>query len=164
MIHNCFTFLASELNAFLPGKLQDFHGTIFLPGNPYISGNNAIPDGNHGFLTLVTIQGDSAFRNQPGFTIKPDRAASQLFPLNVHLLISISHSSYIEALNWLSETVNFFQAQPVFTNASHALPDPAFQKIIVEFQSMSLDDASNVSSILGGPLLPCALFKLKMTS
>ncbi|HHB52242.1 MAG TPA: DUF4255 domain-containing protein, partial [Saprospiraceae bacterium] len=98
----------------------------------------------------------TAYKNRPVFT-------------NLYVLFSCNHGDYNAALTKLSQVVEFFQGQSVFThldglNGVVGVVGDVNEKfkLIVELQEMSFEQINYIWSFLGGKQLPSVLYKVRM--
>lgn len=126
-------------------------------------------------LTLVNIQEDAGLRNS-SVSANAAGAAYQSPPLqlNVHVLLTATHSSYTQALLMLGRAMQFFHAQAVFTEVNvrresltqnapaHALDRLREFKIAIDLYSPTLEDTHYIWSALKSAPVPAALYKLRL--
>ncbi len=125
-------------------------------------------------LTLIRINVDSHWKNLSPFAKDADIHNNELtkvpFNLNFHLLVTATHYDYNQAILFLSETIDYFQENPIFkVNTADQIPflkdfypaksqkqEPFTLKLV--WENISLDEASNLWLTLGGKMYPHALY------
>jgi len=117
-------------------------------------------------LTLVNVEQERT--SQPLPHLKPTAAGtiSKSNPkalLNLYLLFSANfENNYDEALKHLAFIITFFQAQNVFTPASHPALPVGIEKLIFEMFTLSLEQQNNLWASLGAKYRPSVVFKMRM--
>ncbi|MFN4079854.1 MAG: DUF4255 domain-containing protein [Saprospiraceae bacterium] len=122
---------------------------------------------NVGIATVVNIEQENTLRNQPfhrkvsGDDGLPKTIAqsSEVF-LNIYVLFSANKSSYAESLRLISDIVEFFQAQNVFTDP--ALKAVGVEKLIFDLYSLNFEALNHLWGINGGKYLPSVLYKMRL--
>jgi len=127
-------------------------------------GSQAINASNKLAIFLVNIERDTLpySSQQSGgthFTQRP----TPIF-LNVRMMIaaSFSASNYREALKLLSNGISLLQAQTVFDRQNTPDLDSRLEKIIIDIESLSNTELSNLWGIFGGRYVPSALYRIRM--
>ena len=127
-------------------------------------------------LTLVNIQEEAGFRNTPSTSPNHSGTAYQAPPLqlNVHVLLTATYTSYTESLLMLGRAMQFFHAQPLFTEVNvkreslthhapaHALDRLREFKLAIDLYSPTLEETHYVWSTLKCAPVPSALYKLRL--
>ena len=94
----------------------------------------------------------TVYKNRPVFT-------------NLHVLFTCNHKDYNLALDKLSEIIEFFQGENVFTHLGGQNGGAAEKekfKLIVELENLSFEQTNFMWSFLGGKQLPSVLYKVRM--
>jgi hypothetical protein len=182
MIKTTLEFLTDELNNWL--QLQD--ALNFQDAKPAVATALMNPDGkfavnrhsgqaNDKFsiaVTLVNIEEESAFKNQPHYRQVLDKVQQVQPPMNVNLyvLFSAVADMYPTALTLLNHVLAFFQANCVFDSISHphlnAKVNPAepwnlLQRLVVDHHNISFEQQNNLWAALGAKHMPAALYKVR---
>lgn len=175
MIAHALTIIVNELNH----QLVEAYG-ISTNATPAGLGNissaelqSGSPDGLN--LTLVNIQQDAGLRNSQ---VRPNHSdtAYQTPPLqlNLHVLLTATYASYTEALLMLGRAMQFFHAQPLFSEMNvkhesmtqnapaHALDRLREFKLAMDLYSPTLEETHYVWSALKAAPVPSALYKLRL--
>lgn len=182
MIAHALTIIVNELNHQLteaygmsanhaPAGLRDLSSTYF-PSSP--GAQSATQECLN--LTLVNIQQESEFRKSSPVGRSPSGTLYQSPPLqlNVHVLLTATYASYSEALLMLGRAMQFFHAQPLFTELNvkresltlhapaHALDRLREFKLAIDLYSPTLEETHYVWSSLKTAPVPSALYKLRL--
>jgi Pvc16 N-terminal domain len=125
------------------------------------------------YVTLVNIEEEKIFKSQAEY--KPLASNPSVIGLmnpeirlNLYVLISAIFKSpedrYVQSLKFLSQIITFFQGKNVFedTDFTQAEKDAGMEKIIMELQSLSMDQINQMWQILGSKLAPGVLYKVRI--
>ena len=183
MISHGLTIVINELKK----HLQDAYG-VPVSNDEVQAGNLAeglVGAGHNGgvardklIFSVVNMKEEKALKNLPNY-VRNDislRATYENPPvyLNFQILITATHSNYINALLVLSRGIRFFQSKNVFTqddvapssisiNApSNALDRLENFKIIYDLYSPTLEDVNYLWGTLGGKQYPFVLYTMRM--
>ncbi|WP_085315878.1 DUF4255 domain-containing protein [Derxia lacustris] len=130
-------------------------------------GSAAIHVANKLAIFLVNIERDTVAHAGPGNS-SASRALQRPMPiyLNLRMMIAASFgaSNYREALKLLSNAISLLQIQSVFDRQNTPELDPRLDKLIVDLESLSSNDLSNLWGVLGGRYLPSALYRVRMVA
>jgi hypothetical protein len=182
MLKTTLEFLTEELNSWLqlrdPLNFQDAKPaaitTLMKPDGKFAVNSNS-GQANDKFsiaVTLVNIEEESTFKNQPHYRQVQDKVQVVQPPMNVNIyvLFSAVADMYPTALTLLNHLLAFFQANPVFDESSHphlnAKVNPAepwnrLQRIVVDFYNVSFEQQNNLWAALGAKYMPSALYKIR---
>src|SRR4051794_7121901 len=167
MIDKTLTFLVGELNGFL--------ATAFPANEPHaVLSNLAAPDGsapreieNKMVVTLANIERETIALSRPSSTA-PSGSPLQVSPplnLNLYFLLSASFpSDGAQALRFLSASLGYLQAKPVFTPQTSSAFPRGLQRLTVEMVNLSLTELQHVWAIAGAKYLPSAFYKARMVA
>lgn len=125
-------------------------------------------DDNSVMLTLVKIEEEHALKN--GRYTKLNQQYKTVYKnrpvfTNLYILFASNFTTYTTALARLSQTVEFFQGTNTFTNLqgyTGGNDSGEKFKLIVELETLSLEQINYMWSFLGGKQLPSALYKVRM--
>lgn len=183
MISHALNIVTNEIN-------RHFVDVFQMSPAPVVMGNLAegFSTGNGGgnsdslrdklVLSVVNVKEEKALKNLPNYVRDDSRLKvsyeNQPVFLNLHLLLSATHSKYHLALLVLSRAISFFQYKNVFTqdNVSPAslTPDPSLTamdqlatfKIILDLYSPSMEEVNHLWGTLGGKQYPFAMYMMRM--
>jgi len=129
------------------------------------------------YLSVVNIQEEKTLKNLPHRI--PDTASRKAIYenppvfINLHILITATHTNYLAALSRLSRVIRFFQQNNVFTQDdvnSNSIFDLKVDeldrlesfKLIFDLYSPSMEEVNHLWGTLGGKQYPFVLYKLRM--
>jgi len=165
-INNVLKILKDHLDGY-----DDLKGTVKIEN---IGEKNTVGNPGEIFLTLVKIAEESTLKNgryskvnQNFKTVYKNRPIQT----NIFVLFSCNHSAYNSALKKLSQVVEFFQGQNVFTHLDgQSGIDTSLDeeennekfKLVAELQDLSFEQTNYIWSFLGGKQFPSVLYKVRM--
>lgn len=120
-------------------------------------------------VSLVNIEREAVVQRdaRPG---RNAMARALLTPDPVHLNLSVmfaanfSGSNYNEALKMISGTIGFFQSRPVLDHRNTPELDRRIDRLALDIANLSLNDLSNLWSILSGKYVPSIMYRVRMVS
>ncbi len=168
MIYAAITHIRDELNQYLQRtsgarEMAVVSNLVEMDGSVASSVNNKLA------LFLVNLEKDTAALNAPGRPAPPaartvERAAPVYLNLYVMLASYFSGENYPESLKMLSRAIAFFQRQPVFDHQRNPALDPRIERLVLEIQNLSMQDLSNLWTVLSGKYVPSVLYKVRMVA
>jgi hypothetical protein len=171
MVHPVLKFLAEQMNAFIDQVKKAGDGVT----SPVVALQNVarlseddIDTTDNLLLSLVNLSEEPTMKNNPGHTIVNNDLVKYGNPpvnLNLSLLVSSCMTNYENALIYLSFAITFFQGKNIFTKQNsvtqvEGLPDNF--RIIVDLQTLSLEQVNFLWSTLGGKQHPFACYKVRI--
>ncbi|TVQ07109.1 MAG: DUF4255 domain-containing protein [Bacteroidetes bacterium] len=171
MIYQSLKFLAGQMNAYMEEVIQPSENL----SNPIVILDNIanIDDENRDstnniLLTLINIYEEASMKNNPASTLVNNELTRYQNPpvnLNLHLLLTSCMANYELSLRYLSHAIAFFQGKKTFTRQNSfsddtSLPDDL--RLILDLQTLSLEQVNNIWSTLGGKQKPFVCYKLRM--
>ncbi|WP_170170341.1 DUF4255 domain-containing protein [Hymenobacter perfusus] len=170
MIQQALQALTDELNAYLKQvfDLTDNQARALL--TPYTGPDgNPLPDAlNRLCLTLVNLEQETTLRNgaanrTTAGTNGPEYArANPAIRLNLRVLLAANFSDYAEALKFLGAGITFFQRKNVLTPQNTPTLDRRLEKVLVELETVTTHEWSQLWGMLGSKYLPGVLYKVRM--
>lgn len=167
MIYAAVSHIASQLNQFLKRSFDLGEDVVVMSSLLEQDGTLAPNINNKLLVFLVNVEKETASSRQPslsGF----ERSASTYPPvfLNLYVMVAANFggSNYPEALKFLSNTVSFFQRQPVFDHQSTPELDKRIDKLALDIENLNVQDLSSLWGILSGKYLPSILYKVRMVT
>jgi len=182
MLKTTLEFIADELNNWLqlrdPLNFQDAKPavitTLMKPDGTFAV-NTSSGQGNDKFsiaVTLVNIEEESVFKNQPHYRQQNEKIQVVQPPMNINLFVLFSAvaDKYATALTLINYVLSFFQSNPVFDEAGYphlnakvnaAEPWSKLQRIVVDFYNISFEQQNNLWAALGAKYMPSALYKIR---
>jgi hypothetical protein len=168
MIFTALSFIEKKLNLHLKGIYGGNEEYAILSNLANISGNEISAGNNKMVLTLTNVQKESVFGGERHSIQSNNNNTLSVkyipLSLNLHLLISASFSdnNYDESLKYLSTTMEYFQANPLFQQSAFPDLDQRISQLSIEIESLSLQDQSHLYGLLGVKYLPSVLYKIRM--
>lgn len=167
MIDSAVGHITTRLNDYLRVKFETTEDVV-------LASNIAEPDGTMApqaerklLVFLVNVEKDVWAKPQREIhgeiVTRTDLGYPPVF-LNLYVMFAANFgsSNYMEALKMLSNTVSFFQRQPVFDH--HVTPDldPQIERLTMQIENLDIRDLSNLWGVLTGKYLPSVLYKVRM--
>lgn len=125
------------------------------------------------YVTLINIEEEKIFKPQAEY--KPLASNPGVIGLmnpeirlNLYVLVSAifksSDDRYQQSLKFLSQIITFFQGQYVFEDPDFTDDEieSGMEKVIMELQSLSMDQINQMWQILGSKLAPGVLYKVRL--
>lgn len=183
MIAHALTIVVNELNKHLEDTYESVAPQAGL-GNLAEGFVTSGPGGgglsrNLLYLSVVNIKEEKTLKNLPNYarnatTLRVSYENSPVF-LNLHILITASHTDYTNALTALSRVIRFFQFRNVFTQDNVAPASittssvPINQldqleefKLIFDLYSPTMEEVNHLWGTLGGKQYPFVIYLLRM--
>lgn len=169
MIDAAIAHLAKELNQYLKRIFDLAEDVVVVSNILEQDGTVATHVNNKIVVSLVNISKDTVpFRQKALGNVGNDRAviSSQPVFLNIYLMFSayFSGSNYQEGLKFISNTIAFFQGQPLFDHHTSPDLDRQIDRLILDIENLDINDLSNLWGILSGKYLPSILYKVRMVT
>ncbi|HXU93850.1 MAG TPA: DUF4255 domain-containing protein [Gallionella sp.] len=167
MIHAAVSHIANQLNQFLKRSF-DLNEDVVVVSSIMEQDGTLAPNINNKLLVfLVNVEKETASLrsgNPSGF----ERSASTYPPVYLNLYVMVAGnfgcSNYPEALKFLSNTISFFQRQPVFDHQQTPDLDKRIDKLVLDIENLNIQDLSSLWGILSGKYQPSILYKVRMVS
>lgn len=168
MIHAALAHLAAQLNQFLGGRFALAEDVVVLSSLHELDGSPSPNVANKLVIFLANITRDASAKNLPVSTDGRDWSVRSYPPLhlNLHVIVAacFGGSNYPQSLKLLSAAILFFQKHPVFDHVSSPDLDRRIDKLMLEIESLGIQDLSNLWGVAGGSYLPSVLYRLRMIS
>jgi len=86
--------------------------------------------------------------------------------LNIYLMFAahFSGSNYPEALKFISETMRFFQMNPVFNHQNTPELDQRIERLALDVENLDIQGLSNLWGILSTRYLPSIMYKMRLVT
>jgi len=182
MISHALTIVMNELDKHLTdsygadpsqvGLGNVSEGLVTVPGNGSLLRNKL-------YLSLVNIKEEKTLKNLPD-RIRNDSNLKVTYEnppifLNFLILLTTTHTDYVNALTILSRAIRFFQFKNVFTQDNvdpasittssvplNALDQLETFKLIFDLYSPTMEEVNHLWGTLGGKQYPFVLYTLRM--
>lgn len=167
MIHAAVSHIANQLNQFLKRSF-DLNEDVVVLSNIMEQDGTLAPNINNKLVVfLVNVEKETA-SSRPSNLGSFDRSASSYPPVFLNLYVMVAGnfgcSNYAEALKFLSNTISFFQRQPVFDHQVTPELDKRIDKLALDIENLNIQDLSSLWGILSGKYQPSILYKVRMVS
>ncbi|MFM9984382.1 MAG: DUF4255 domain-containing protein [Flavobacteriales bacterium] len=151
------------MNQYFNVKLSLNEDRVILSALGKQEGGIAVNTENKVVMSLVHIERETAFRNNPKLPALPV-GTNQPIQLNLFVLFACNFSAgnYSEALRFLAFVIAFFQQKGSFTHSNTPSLNTRIEKINIEMAEVAFDQLNNLWSMLGTPYMPSALYKVRM--
>ncbi|TVR38446.1 MAG: DUF4255 domain-containing protein [Bacteroidia bacterium] len=171
MLYPVLNFLAEQMNLYIDQVKSDAD-TIASPvavlDNIARLSEDDLESKNNILLSLVNISEETTMKNDPGHVIMNNDLVKYDNPpvnLNLSLLVTSCMTNYDHALIYLSHVITFFQGKHIFTRQNSVtqvdgLPE-AF-KIVLDLQTLTMEQVNYLWSTLGGKQHPFACYKARI--
>ncbi|WP_028311258.1 DUF4255 domain-containing protein [Derxia gummosa] len=128
-----------------------------------LDGQPAVNVANRLAVFLVNVEKDPAAYTLASASERHIRRPEPLH-LNLRIMVAASYGAthYREALKMLSNAISLLQAQPVFDRGNTPEMDGRIEKLILDIESLSNNDLSNLWGVLGGRYHPSVLYRMRM--
>jgi len=165
MIYAAVSHIANQLNQFLKRSF-DLNEDVVVMSNILEQDGALAPNINNKLVVfLVNVEKETA-SSRPASFGSFDRSASSYPPvfLNLYVMVAgnFSGGNYSEALKFLSNTVSFFQRQPVFDHQITPDLDKRINKLALDIENLNFQDLSSLWGVLSGKYQPSILYKVRM--
>ncbi len=171
MIYQVLRFLAGQMNAYMEEVIkpsENVSNPIVILENIASMGDDELESTNNILLTLINIYEEATLKNNPASTLVNNDFTKYQNPpvnLNLHLLLTSCMGNYELSLRYLSHAIAFFQGKNIFTRQNSFSDDsslPDDMRLILDLQTLSLEQVNNIWSTLGGKQKPFVCYKLRM--
>ncbi|MGB6152065.1 MAG: DUF4255 domain-containing protein [Pricia sp.] len=117
-------------------------------------------------ISLIKTEEEPTLKNGPFYSKKKDTETKMHNPaifLNMYLLFSVTKKNYKEALQLLSDTILFFQAEKVFEgNLSEDSDSEETFKVILDLHDIPMQEVFELWSNLGNKQFPFIIYKARV--
>ncbi|NQY28531.1 MAG: DUF4255 domain-containing protein [Flavobacteriaceae bacterium] len=172
MIYDVLNILKAETKKYLmdvdtANNITDIDDTSVVIEN--IANADATTEGktqNKVCISLYNINEEQTLKNAPRHERVNGEMVYKSNPayLNLYVMISANRTSYEKSLKNISSVVEFLQDKPVFTNTNTdvEITDVEEFKFRVDLYSLPPEQLSYAWGVLGGKVLPSALYKISV--
>jgi hypothetical protein len=116
-------------------------------------------------MTLVNIEEERVIKSQLPIMKTSDGRIIHVNPeikLNLYVLICANFTNYKTGLEYLSGAIHFFQSKNVFTRQNTPGLDASIEKLIIEMDSLNLEQQHHLWGLIGAKYLPSVLYKIRL--
>ncbi len=168
MIDSAVTQVAGRLNEFLKRHANVTYDIVRTSNLSELDGTPVIDTENKVLLFLVNVERETLpFNNLPtrtGVGRSADSSPSVHLTLSIMVAANFSGRHYPDALKFLSNSVSFFQRNPIFDHSNTPELESRIDRLVLDIENLSITDLSNLWGILGGKYVPSILYKMRMVT
>jgi len=171
MIHPVFSFLAEQMNGYIDRVKKDddvVASPVVELDNIALLSEDDLSKKNNILLTLFNIGEETTMKNDPGYVLMQDELVKYENPpvnLNLSMVVTVCMNNYTHALIYLSHVITFFQGKNIFTAQNSVTQTDGLAddfKLILDLQSLSLEQVNHLWSMLGGRQHPFVCYKVRI--
>ncbi len=165
MIDAALEQIRSQLNQALRRRFQIGEDLVVMSNILEQDGNVAGNTTDKVVVSLVNIEKEVITMRQPvagGASRSIVSRPPVCLNLSVLFAANFSSGNYKEALKFISSSIGFFQAHPVFDHQNTPDLDTRIEKMTLEIQNLGITELSNLWGILSGKYMPSILYKVRM--
>lgn len=177
MIDTAIGHIAGHLNQYLRRTFDLNEDIVVISNILEQDGNIAANIDNKVVVSLINIEketvplpnhtGNTRAGNTRAGNTREDNRSIICYPpvyLNFYLMFSgsFSGSNYLESLKFVSNTISYFQGNPVFDHHNTPDLDDQISQLTMNIENLTMHDLSNLWSVLSGKYLPSVLYKVRM--
>ena len=164
MLLESLKYIANDLDRFLKMRYDSQESRVVL-GN-IVDQDNSVPEGNRNkiILTLISLEQESHRQRAVNYidTQEGKVRTQPALSFNLDIMFSALFNQYEEALKFLSDTIYFFQAKPVFNKENSPGLSPLFELLTLEVTKLTSSETYNLWASLGTKYIPSIPFKLRL--
>lgn len=167
MIDSLLIHIRDLLNQYFKNQYGIAESKVIISSLLDNSGSTPVELEDKMVVFLLAIEEESALKNKSlrslGKGVPFLDKSSPLF-LNIQLVFCANFKSktYLEGLNYLSQTINFFQQNKSINPTSIPGLSKSVEKITFDLCTLSYDNLSHIWSAIGSKILPSAIYKVGM--
>jgi len=166
MINLVTQLLAAQLNQYLRRTYDLNEDKVIVSNLLEMDGSVASNINNRLVIYLINIEKDAVASRYVTSQEADHRSVQRRVPLSLNLFVMMTAhftgDNYAEALKFLSNTISYFQSNPMFNHQNTPDMDRRIEKLILDIENLSIQDLSNLWGSLGGKYLPSILYRVRM--
>ena len=167
MIHAAVSHISGQLNQFFRRSFVLAEDVVMMSNILDLSGSPAQNTDNKLLVLLVNVEKETTSSRQANLG-SAERISTTYPPVHLNLYVMVAAnfggSNYSEALKFLSNTVSFFQRQPVFDHQVTPDMDKRINRLVLDIENLNIQDLSGLWGVLGGKYMPSILYKVRMVT
>ncbi len=162
MIKNALNIIAFNLNQYLKNKFKLTEDHVIVSNLVTLDGSIPKNIQNKIIISLVNIEQESIISNV-GFTQYNNTLENNLpLHINLNVLISSNFENYEEGLHFISNTIIFFNNNPVYTKQNQPDYFESFEKLSIELFKTTIQETSQIWSSIGAKYSPSVFYKIRL--
>jgi len=158
MIHELLPVVAGELNEFFQARFGTNEDKVVLGNLVEQDGTLAIQEPNKIVISLINIERDGTNLAYSGGIEGPA-------PVHINLYVLFGayfeQTNYAEALKFISGTVGFFQANPIWDSSTAPELDDHISKTRWDVFNIDFRELSNLWGTIGAKYIPSVIYKVR---
>ncbi|MDE1460663.1 DUF4255 domain-containing protein [Spartinivicinus poritis] len=160
MIDESVKFIVGQLNQSLKAQYDVSEDMVIISN---LSDKSAVFTNNHLVAMLVNIERDTYPQHSIGNKHYNVLNGKRPVFLNLYLMFIATHEGekYIEALRFISSTIEFFQDNPVFERSAYAEVPSSIEKMILDIENLNLRELHNIWTLVTGRYMPSVLYRVR---
>jgi len=167
MIDVAINHIAMELNQYLKQRFVLDEDQVVIANILEQDGTVAPHVNNKIVVSLVNIQHDTTPQRLPGHSGGgAARSAVSQRPLHFNLYLMFASyfggNNYQEGLKFLSNTISYFQTNPIFDRSNSPGLAQGIDKLVLDIENLDFNDLSNLWGVLSGKYLPSILYRVRL--
>ena len=169
MIYAAIGHVTSQLNQHLKRSFNLNEDIVVVSNIIEQDGSVAANVTNRIVACLINVEKDTTPGGQRTVVAHAGQPSCLTHPpvhTNLYLLFAgnFNGKNYMEALKFLSNTISYFQRNPLFTSSNSPELDPRIAKLALDIENLNIKDLSSLWSVLSGKYLPSVLYKIRMVT
>jgi hypothetical protein len=164
MINEALKYISTQLDDFLKRKYASQENRVQL--GTILDQTGAIPEENKNkmIVSLVNLEHETVTNTMKNGTTVRGRFNQSQPPLsfNLNVLFAGLFNQYEESLKFLSDTIYFFQAKPLFNAQNSPDLDPKIAQLTLEVLRLNSNETYNLWSSMGAKYVPSIVFKIRI--
>lgn len=164
MINEVLKYITSQLDDFLKRKYNSHENRVQL--GTILDQSGAIPEENKNkmIVSLVNLEHETNTQSMKnGMTVGNKFYQSQPpLSFNLNVLFAGLFNQYEESLKFLSDTIYYFQAKPLFNAQNSPDLDERVFQITLEVLKLNSNETYNLWSSMGAKYVPSIVFKIRI--
>ena len=166
MIDLAVAHIANQLNQYLKRRFS-INEDVVIASNLVEQDGSLSPDiTNKLVIFLVNIEKENIQKSPHINKIVTETGLITAAPihLNIYLMFAAHFpgKNYLEALKFISCTIEFFQKNPLFNHNNTPGLDSRIDKLSLDIENISIQDLSHMWGIFSGKYLPSVFYKMRM--
>ncbi|WP_417910181.1 DUF4255 domain-containing protein [Candidatus Electronema sp. PJ] len=166
MIDTAVAAITDRLNQYLRNEFDLSEDVVVVSNLLEQNGTVVSHIENKVVVFLVNIEKETAAQRHDARSLGDARHPARYPPLYLNLYLMFAAcfggKNYPEALKFISNTIAFFQRNPLFDHQNTPELDARVDRLIVDMENIPLKDLNSLWSVLSGKYLPSALYKVRL--
>jgi hypothetical protein len=166
MIDSAVAAITDRLNQYLRNEFDLSEDVVTISNILEQNGTLVSHIDNKIAVFLVNIEKETAAKHYEARSLADARNPTRHPPLHLNLYLMFAAcfggKNYPESLKFISNTIAFFQRNPIFDHQNTPELDRRIDRLILDMENIPLKDLNSVWSVLSGKYLPSVLYKVRL--